>query len=348
MPSSAKATIEDTPPTAPMVKTNLDEGISNAGQATPRYFAENEVKALLVYFVIHPLVGYFIMPYVGDTSQYRRLPRFDKLELKQVDSLDPAPRIVDVLEYFEANGGLNWTDAGNNTRYTVHTVDEWAVAELALIGGGNQTFIGALASLANSSLDSNVSSPVKPSTPSTTSNKIKRDSRAKKIDGGISIGNAFRYADYRCFNSGQWAATGAFTDFVDQACHAVMSSDHQNRVITWHSQGYHQPDHNIAAWFVQQSGKGYLSSRTCQQLFYGFQNGGLPTGQGPLCGGTGNLGAKDGPGMTQGGYVRWHDGSYSSSPKGLYAGELRIDPNTCHDNGKPCSSTKNVATMPNI
>ncbi|KAL9106595.1 MAG: hypothetical protein Q9227_008378 [Pyrenula ochraceoflavens] len=259
-------------------------------------------------------------------------------------SENAAPRISDVLEYLEANGGVTWTST-NGTRYTTHTYEEWAAAESALMGNGAMTFVGLLASETNSSSVSQSSKSLSTSPSPAPILEIKRDSWGQRITGGISFNGVNRYAYSYCYNSGQWGSTGAFSDFVLRACTAIMNHGQPDRVITWHSQGYHQPDHNVAAWFVQQSGKGGLSIHACQEIFSGFKDGGVPTGSDPWCTGTGKLGKKDGPGMTQGGYVRWYDNKDNSWTVGSQAGQLKIDPNKCFSSGKPCSNYLNVATI---
>ena len=260
-------------------------------------------------------------------------------------SADLAPRISEVLEYLEANGGVNWTQA-NGTRYTIHTYKEWAAAERALIDDDTTTFIGSLASGASPSGASPSNNKLSSALPSSSPKaSTKRDSKAHYIKGGIALHGVSQYAYSYCFESGQWGATSAFSDFVPQACNAIMNRGVADRVITWHSQGYHQPDHNVAAWFIQQSGKGGLSIDACQQIFDGFKDGGVPKGEGPWCAGTGTMGKKDGPGMTQGGYVRWYTNTDGSWFVGSEAGQLKIDPNECFSSGKPCSNINDVATI---
>ncbi|KAL9109196.1 MAG: hypothetical protein Q9227_006121 [Pyrenula ochraceoflavens] len=261
-------------------------------------------------------------------------------------SPDSGPRIADVLDYMETHGGISWTDAGNGTRYTTHTYEEWASAERALIGANVETFIGALAANLNlppDHLHASVSS-ASPSSPTPRSAVSKRDS-GTRITGGLTVGGLNHYAYYYCFKSGQWGATSAFSDFVYTACNSVYNLGPSDKVLTWHSKGYHQPDHNVAAWFIQQSGSGALSASTCRQIFSGFQSGGVPSGAGPWCTGSGKIGEKDGPGMTQGGYVRWYANKDNSWFVGGQNGELRIDPNTCKSDGKPCSNIDNVANV---
>lgn len=260
---------------------------------------------------------------------------------------DSAPRIADILDYMEANGGVSWTDSGNGTRYTTHTYEEWAAAERALISEGIQTFIGALA------LNSNFSSdPLHPSgslatVPSSIPHSMtpKRASSAKPIKGGLTVSGSNRYAYYYCFESGQWGATTAFSDFTYTAYNSVYNSGPSGKVLTWHSRGYHQPDHNVAAWFIQQSGSGGLFASTCKQIFSVFQPGGVLAGEGPWCTGKGKTGEKNGPGMTRGGYVRWDANADGSWFSGGQKGDLKIDPNTCHSDGKPCSNIDNLATV---
>lgn len=257
-------------------------------------------------------------------------------------SIDVNPRVADVLQYMESNGGVPWIDTGSGTRYVFHTYEQWATAEKEVAGQDVDSFIARV--VAGAALPAGQSSAVRPSAiPMTSKTAIAKrgDLWGTKIDGGLLLGRKAKDARYYCFNSGQWGITSAFDNFGTTACDAVMHDGIPDGVHTWQSQGYHQIDHQVAAWFIQSSGINGdpHASNVCRQIFDGFN-------EGKWCGGkSDNIGAEGGPFTTQGGYIRWFNSEPGTLFWGSQRGELRIDPNSCHKNGKPCSNIENVATV---
>ncbi|KAL9106596.1 MAG: hypothetical protein Q9227_008379 [Pyrenula ochraceoflavens] len=260
------------------------------------------------------------------------------------DELVIAPRIGDVLRHLHTSGsGLNWIDVPEtNSSYVLHTFEEWAAAEHAVMGYKANTFAYAASQIVNGNMSRERS----------LQDGLEDPHLSPRLDGGHSVepGVETDTPDGRhmngvnrffCYNSGQFATNVVWTQMLTLGCGAFVTH-WGNHIATWRSQRWPTPapDSKLYAMFYQYSGwwTDKESNAACGTLLNEIRKWYCKYNADGMGHGRKRDVSDAGYYQSQGGILRGYDSPVGTpnNKLGKMIWEVRADPNTCHSNGNPC------------
>lgn len=320
------------------------------------------------FTVLALLINKSISTHLEDYSRDPSSPK-QSVDPKTASSnqFEPSPRIADVISHLESGPeGLDWIDDDDGQgSYVIHTFEEWAAAEDAILGYKANTFAHSMSRASGTTslsaiYPNNSTQPSDLILPETGPKHSRRSMlRRDNLDGGHEIEGGVitddpnnpptnRAARFFCYKAGQWGSTIAFGIASGIGCGTVANVLKRYGVIkTWRSYRLPEPPagNHVYAVFLQQASfvNDQTANAVCTSALTKFRD--------TICQAEGikpddkdkraddSVGPIDqGPFVSRGGVVRVYDSDPGTpvNKLGKVLLELKVDPNTCHKDANPC------------